>query len=75
MTDNPRQAEIEKALAGFQRRADAGKVPRRRRYNRVVGRRPGTFRHARNKREQQRRDAGNFRGPQIPLWTPDGPQA
>ena len=74
MTDNPRQAEIEKALAGFYERARRGKVPKQRRYRRVVGGVVGSHRHQRRKREQQRRNAGNWRGRQIPLWTPDGPQ-
>lgn len=70
---NPRQPETEKALAGFYDRVRRGKVPKQRRYSRggVVG----SHQHQRRKREQQRRNAGNWRGTQIPLWRPDGPQA
>jgi hypothetical protein len=61
MTDNPRQQQIERALAGFYERADAGRVPKRRRYHRVVGAPAGTHQHARRKRNQQRRNAYNWR--------------
>ena len=62
MNDNPRQAEIERALAGFQDRADRGKVPKQRRYARVVGGVVGSHRHQQRKRNRQRRNAYN--------WTP-----
>lgn len=59
---NPRQQEIERALAGFQQRADRGQVPKRRRYARVVGGVVGLYRHQRGKRNQQRKNAFNWRG-------------
>ena len=58
---NPRQAEVEAALADFWKRAQAGRVPQRRRYRRVVGGVVGAHRHQRRKREAQRRNAGNWR--------------
>ena len=71
---NPRQAETEAALAGFYDRVRRGKVPKQRRYSRAVGGVVGAHQHQRRKRRQQRRNAGNWRNPQIPLWTPNGPQ-
>ena len=71
---NPRQAQVEAAVAGFYDRVSRGKVPKQRRYNRVVGRRPGTYRHARSRREQQRLNARTGQGAQAPLWRPDEPQ-
>jgi hypothetical protein len=53
---NPRQAEVEAALAAFQRRADAGRLPKRR-YGRVVGGIVGSHRHQSRKRERQRQTA------------------
>ena len=67
---NPRRAETEAALAGFYDRVRRGKAPKRRRYNRVVGGVAGRHHHQRKKREQQRKNAGSWRNPQPPLWTP-----
>ena len=57
---SPRKTEVERALAGFQERADRGRIPQRRRYARVVGGVVGSHRHQRNKRNQQRRNAYNW---------------
>ena len=61
MGENPRQAEVERALAGFQRRVDAGKVPKKRRYSRVGGGVVGSHQHQRGKRNAQRRLSSNWR--------------
>lgn len=57
---NPRDREVARALAGFQARADHGRVPKRRRYGRVVGGVVGSHRHARGKRNRQRQAAFNW---------------
>ena len=57
---NPRKTEVERALAGFQERADRGKIPKRRRYARVVGGVVGSHRHQRGKRNRQRQAAFNW---------------
>ena len=51
---NPRQAEVEAALADFWERAQAGRVPQRRRYRRVVGGVVGAQQHQRGKRLRQK---------------------
>ena len=51
---NPRQAEVEAALADFWERAQAGRVPQRRRYRRVVGGVVGAHQWQRKKRLRQR---------------------
>ena len=61
MGENPRQAEIEGALAGFYERVRRGKVPKQRRYSRVVGGVVGRHQHQRGKRNAQRRLSGNWR--------------
>jgi len=58
---NPRQAEVEAALAAFWERAQAGRVRQRQRYARVVGGVVGSQQHQRGKRNQQRRNAGTWR--------------
>ena len=58
---SPRTTGVERALAGFQARANHGRTPKRRRYGRVVGGVVGTYRHQRAKRNQQRRNAYNWR--------------
>ena len=58
---NPRKMEVERALAGFQARADRGQVPKRRRYGRVVGGVVGSRRHQWNKRKRQRQISGTWR--------------
>ena len=57
---NPRQANVEAALAAFYAER-APKLARRRRYARVVGGVVGSHRHQRGKRNQQRRNAGTWR--------------
>ena len=57
---NPREREVERALAGFQERADRGRVPKRRRYGRVIGGVVGSHRHQWNKRKRQRQAAFNW---------------
>jgi len=55
---NPRQAEVEAALARFY----AERAPKlARRYRRVVGGVVGSHQHQRGKRNQQRRNAGTWR--------------
>ena len=58
---NPRQANVEAALAAFYDRAERGRVPQRRRYGRVVGGVVGARQHQRRKRNAQRRNAGTWR--------------
>ena len=58
---NPRQAEVEAALAAFYDRAERGRIPQRRRYGYVVGGVVGSHQHQRGKRTQQRRNAGTWR--------------
>ena len=50
-----------RALAAFQARVDAGRVPKRRRYARVVGGVVGSHRHQWNKRKRQRQACGLWR--------------
>ena len=57
---NPRQAEVEAALARFYAER-APKLARRRRYARVVGGVVGSHQQSRRKRNQQRRNAGTWR--------------
>jgi len=57
---NPRQANVEAALAAFYAER-APKLARRRRYARVVGGVVGSHQHSRRKRNQQRRNAGTWR--------------
>lgn len=71
MMTNPRQAEIEAALAGFEERVRQGKVPKKRRYARVVGGIVGSHQHQRRKRKAQRKRAGNW-SEQPTLWRPHG---
>ncbi len=58
---NPRQAEVEAALAAFYERAQQGRIPQRRGYGRVVGGIVGCQQHQRRRRNQQRRNAGTWR--------------
>jgi len=58
---DPRQANVEAALAAFWERAQAGRVPQRRRYGRVVGGVVGSHQWQRRKRNEQRRRAGTWR--------------
>ena len=51
---NPRQANVEAALAAFYERAERGRVPQRRRYGRVVGGVVGARQHQRRKRLRQK---------------------
>ena len=51
---NPRQANVEAALAAFYERAERGRIPRRRRYGRVVGGLVGSHQHQRGKRLRQK---------------------
>lgn len=53
MTDNPRQAETEAALAAFYRRAEAGRVPKQRRYSKIGGV-VGAHQHQRRKRRRRK---------------------
>ena len=57
---NPRKTEVERALAGFYERADRGRVPKQRRYARVVGGVVGSHRHQWHKRKRQRQAAFNW---------------
>lgn len=59
--DNPRREQTRAALEGFQLRIEQGRVPPRRRYSRVIGGVVGQRHHQRRKRDQQRRNAYNWR--------------
>ena len=51
---NPRQAEVEAALAAFWDRAERGRIPQRRRYGRIVGGIVGAKQRQRGKRLRQK---------------------